>query len=60
MEDDVVIVALGDYVKTPLGLILVEEVRLDFDVLAAFLANGEVIAVNALTIEDVLLESEVI
>jgi hypothetical protein len=60
MEDDVVIVAPGDYIKTPLGLILVEEVRLDFDVLAAFLANGEVIAVNTLTLEDVFLESEVI
>ena len=60
MEFGAWFVAPGDYVKTPLGPILVDDVRLDFDVFSAFLANGEVVAVSALTIEDVLLESEVI
>lgn len=58
--EDFILVAPGDYVKTPLGPILVEDVRIDYDVLSAFLENGEVIAVNALTFDDIMLESEVI
>jgi hypothetical protein len=57
---DVILVAPGDYVKTPLGPILVEDVGFDFDTLSAYLSNGEVIAVNTLTCEDILLESEVL
>ena len=60
MIQDVVLVAPGDYIKTPLGPILVEDVGIDFDTLSAFLSNGEVIAVEALTVDDVLLESEVL
>lgn len=57
---DAVLVMPGDYVKTPIGPVLVEDVRLDFDSQSVFLANGQVMAVSELTYDDVLLESEVV